>query len=362
MLRLRIPFTTTTFRQDLEFVKELAGRAAAFRAEFILTVNHAGLDAGGEVLGMLRRGGPPVASWFVDLHDLSVYRPVDPESRLAVFSWRPTAPAQLRAAGVPLAFYLPLAADPEAFTPGKPQDRLRFDAAFAGGTWTAKIGTNLGVGRYPRALLRIWRRLGSALERAPEADVRALLAQESAEALAAFDALDPPVARMFRRLADQAASRVRRLRAVERLLPFSPLVVGDRYWAKALARAGRPFTWMGRMRYERELPDLYRSTRICFNTNSLQSRQAVNQRAFDVPACGGFVLGERSAALDELFDPGAETACYESLDDIGPQTQRWLADQPGRVRIARAARARVLAQHTYEHRLVELVRRMRESF
>jgi spore maturation protein CgeB len=42
--------------------------------------------------------------------------------------------------------------------------------------------------------------------------------------------------------------------------------------------------------------------------------------------------------------------------------ERYLADEPLRKRIAQAARRRIVAEHTYEHRLTELCRTMRETF
>jgi spore maturation protein CgeB len=89
---------------------------------------------------------------------------------------------------------------------------------------------------------------------------------------------------------------------------------------------------------------------------------AVNQRVFDVPACGAFLLTDAQDQLADLLEPGREMAVYHDLNDIPGQISRWLGDASARRRMVRRARQRVLAEHTYEHRLARLLEIMREAF
>ena len=89
---------------------------------------------------------------------------------------------------------------------------------------------------------------------------------------------------------------------------------------------------------------------------------AVNQRVFDVPACGGFVLTDGQVQLAGLFEPGREVMQYADPEEIPGLVERLLADAPLRAKVTAAARRRILAEHTYEHRLRELCRVMRGSF
>ena len=69
-------------------------------------------------------------------------------------------------------------------------------------------------------------------------------------------------------------------------------------------------------------------------------------RVFDVLACGGFVLAERSPALAELFEIGAEVECYASADELEAKVAHYLAHPEAARAIAlprastRGARAR----------------------
>lgn len=363
MARLRISHAVFPFSQSPDFLKGLWERLAAFQPEFILTINHAGLDGEGKVLELLRRCRTPLASWFVDRHELYFRGHSNTDDLLAVFTWNPAALESLKQRGISRAIYLPLGTDPEVFTPGRAQSDMAM-VSFVGSSWTGKIAANLRAGKYPAGLLRCWRTLGQDLERAEAGqDVRhAWIACRCPGIEEDLSALDEMTATLYFRLIQLEASRIRRLRRVRQLLAFSPLVVGDTYWKRVLKRDGSAFAWLARLDYEKELPLLYRSSPALVDIPTLQSSAAVNQRAFDVPACGGFVVSESSPALDELFEPGLEAVSYQNDEDMLLQISRWLKDKQGRHRIMLAARKRILAQHTYEHRLIALIRRMHEAF
>jgi len=89
---------------------------------------------------------------------------------------------------------------------------------------------------------------------------------------------------------------------------------------------------------------------------------AVNQRVFDVPACGAFVLTDARRQLENLFEPGREMAVYETAEELVALTGRYLADAPARQALAQAGRRRVLAEHTYPRRLETLFAVMRRTF
>ncbi|WP_447977036.1 CgeB family protein [Candidatus Nitrospira bockiana] len=80
----------------------------------------------------------------------------------------------------------------------------------------------------------------------------------------------------------------------------------------------------------------------------------VNPRTFELAACGAFQLVDRRALLPELFTE-LEVATFEAPEHLGTAVARWLDDEPGRRRLTEAARRRVLAEHTYEHRLKALL-------
>jgi len=80
----------------------------------------------------------------------------------------------------------------------------------------------------------------------------------------------------------------------------------------------------------------------------------VNPRTFEIAACGAFQLVDRRSLLDELFaDDELET--FSSLPELREKIDHYMQDEPGRRRLADKGRQRVLAEHTYRHRMEELL-------
>ena len=89
---------------------------------------------------------------------------------------------------------------------------------------------------------------------------------------------------------------------------------------------------------------------------------AVNQRLFDVPAAGAFVLTDWREQTEKLFEPGKELVCYRESEEIPDLVRYFLAHPEERRRIVRAARTRVLAEHTWTHRVRSILTILRETY
>jgi spore maturation protein CgeB len=90
--------------------------------------------------------------------------------------------------------------------------------------------------------------------------------------------------------------------------------------------------------------------------------KAVNQRVFDVPACGGFLLTDEQESLEELFEIGREVVTFRHPEEIPELARFYLGHPADRDAVARRGRQRVLAEHTYRHRLSDLVQRMKATY
>ncbi len=80
----------------------------------------------------------------------------------------------------------------------------------------------------------------------------------------------------------------------------------------------------------------------------------VNPRTFELAACGAFQLVDDRSLLPELFAPD-EMIRFTRADDVPSLIAAWLHDPAGRQAVAEAARQRVLREHTYEHRMKDLL-------
>lgn len=80
----------------------------------------------------------------------------------------------------------------------------------------------------------------------------------------------------------------------------------------------------------------------------------VNPRTFELAACGAFQLVDERSLLRDFFTE-QEMVSFREFQDVPKLMTHWLGDQPARQAMARAARERVLAAHTYVHRMQDLL-------
>jgi spore maturation protein CgeB len=85
---------------------------------------------------------------------------------------------------------------------------------------------------------------------------------------------------------------------------------------------------------------------------------APNIRIFEAAACGTPIISEPWPGLDELFSPAAEVLVVRTASDV-VRILRELSEAK-RLKVAGAARARILAEHTSNHRAETLERYTRE--
>jgi hypothetical protein len=80
-------------------------------------------------------------------------------------------------------------------------------------------------------------------------------------------------------------------------------------------------------------------------------------RTFEIPACGAFMLAERTDEHLELFEEGKEMACFASPEELVEKVRYYLAHDEERQGITVSGYRRVTTEpHTYQDRLVDLLR------
>jgi spore maturation protein CgeB len=98
-------------------------------------------------------------------------------------------------------------------------------------------------------------------------------------------------------------------------------------------------------------PDFYASQRFTLNVTRADMRRAgwsPSVRLFEAAACAVPVISDHWAGIETFFRPGREILLQDT-------TQRLAAVTPDEARaIGERARARVLAEHTADHRVLEL--------
>ena len=93
---------------------------------------------------------------------------------------------------------------------------------------------------------------------------------------------------------------------------------------------------------------------LCFVRRA--NRDGHVMRSFEIPACGAFMLAERTAEHLAVFREDEEAAFFGSPQELVDKVRYYLAHDEARQRIAQAGYARVTTgRHTYCDRLRELV-------
>lgn len=100
---------------------------------------------------------------------------------------------------------------------------------------------------------------------------------------------------------------------------------------------------------------IYARHRISLNVHAQVVREGTNMRTFECAGYGIPQLVEHRPGLDALFEPGQELAVYEGPDGLTETLDRLLSAPAEAMALAAAARRRVLAEHTYGHRLAVLL-------
>jgi len=111
-----------------------------------------------------------------------------------------------------------------------------------------------------------------------------------------------------------------------------------------------------------EMVKIFNATKININLHSSTYHNGINPfgdfinpRTFEISACGAIQLVDRRAELETLFEAGEEIVLFENLEDLKRKITYYLENPGERERIAEKARQRVLREHTYEHRMGEML-------
>jgi len=107
---------------------------------------------------------------------------------------------------------------------------------------------------------------------------------------------------------------------------------------------------------EMDFPKVVNSSSISLNFFRKENRDTLNPRAFELPACGAFVLSQRSEELMEYFDEGREIVTFASREELQAKARYYLSHDREREKIAAAGLKKVIAGgHTILKRVKALL-------
>jgi spore maturation protein CgeB len=100
-----------------------------------------------------------------------------------------------------------------------------------------------------------------------------------------------------------------------------------------------------------KLSRAYGRCEVSLNVHARVVRMGTNQRSFEAAACGVPQVVERRPGIEEYFEPGEEMLLCHDPDEMVAQLRAALSDRAASAKMAERARRRVLAEHTFYHRI-----------
>ena len=340
------------FRRD--DIGQLLKTIAEFKPDFILGTNFAGMDPYGLLPRYFEDARIPYVSWFVDCpRTCLLFREVycSPYSVAAI--WDRAYEPYLRGRGFEHVLFLPLATDPAHFS-GECQETWARELAFVGNSMIdmAREARKSLQGWYPE----LYKLVEEGFETGRINRHDYVLGLDNVLPASMLENLEEVKINNIEFLIQFEGTARMRTTLIERMNPYGVEVRGDVHWLELTPRCG------GKISYASELARYYRETAINLNITNLQMATSVNQRVFDAPAAGGFLLTDRQSDLEILFDPESEIATYASWDELEEKVQYYGAHPAERRVLIQKAQQRILAEHTYVHRLRTLEAFLRERY
>lgn len=334
-------------------VASLFRAVAEFKPHFVLTSNYAGMDEGGLFARFFEDARIPYVSWFTDTPRMILYNRVVHCSPYSVAAtWERGYTEHLKEIGFEHVYFMPHATDPELFHRPALESHSR-ELAFVGESMIShaeeaweKLKEFPAVGDAVRGALDVGRMSREQFAKGVETIVDPWLLKRCS----------PRERRHLELCLVYEGTRRIRAALAKRLAPLGLEVYGDPAWKDIHERS---FDGVG---YFDALAPFYQSTAVNINSTSIQMASAVNQRVFDCPAAGGFIITDAQADLNDFFDPGTESVAYRTLDELEELVSRYRTDVHERKRIVAQAQARIAAQHTHAHRLKDLEGYLRDRF
>ncbi len=346
-----------------EFVELMTNTLVEFKPDVVLTVNHLGVDREGVLMSILNQLKVPLASWFVDNPHLilDAYSNLD-VGRTILFTWDADTVESLHDMGFEAVHHLPLGADPHRFRPEGREvpDELKARVSFVGNSMKKKTEMRFVAAQPSFLMVEAGFDIAEGFVESGDRTVREYMRRERPDVLSDMDRLPRERVLAYETYLTWLATCLYRRECIMRTMPFEPLIVGDKGW-KEIYKHVQGWRYHKELRYYDELPDFYLASDVNFNCTSKQMKGACNQRVFDVPCCGAFLLTDHRDQIEDLFEPGAEVVFYRTLDEIPELLEKYLHDAEARSKVAEAGRKRVLAEHTYDHRICTLLDKLNQT-
>lgn len=107
--------------------------------------------------------------------------------------------------------------------------------------------------------------------------------------------------------------------------------------------------------YAKEMPLIFKNSKINLNITSKTIETGIPQRVFDILACGGFCLTNYQPEVVACFADGRELVTYQSMEDLLAKTAYYLQHEEERWQIAERGQRKAREQFSLEKRVFDML-------
>lgn len=351
---VRVLYHRASFRGDISLLKMIATE----RPDCLFLVNKVAGEYGNpDTLNSLRF---PRMIWLID--DPGCFVGETFHQNDIVFTWDQAYEDVLQHQGAQSVDFFPYVAD---LDDAQPRYREEFASPVSYiGQVKAPRAEELGLGDEE---LDFTRRMGKLKAASPHRSYEDLVREHQGEA--GLNLLRSPtdeIPRFLRYAMYIVANACRRISVLEKAMPFGLKLYGNEDWLEVLGDHPLKHCYQGPADPENDVADIFLSSTINLNIHSLQALTSLNQRDFNCPLVGGFLITDWVDGAERFFEPETEMVFYHSLDELVAKIGFYLGSDGKRNAIMEAGRTRVMREHTYASRvpavLKTLADRIRERY
>ncbi|MCI0469550.1 MAG: glycosyltransferase [Nitrospirae bacterium] len=139
---------------------------------------------------------------------------------------------------------------------------------------------------------------------------------------------------------------------------FKMRLYGPKWFKHNLSNLSVLRSYNGNWLYGEKLIKQYNAAKIVLNINSWFTRKSygINQRVFDVPACGAFLLTDYVKELESFFKVGEDIETYNSVEELLDTIHFYLKNDDIREAIRRNGYERAMKLPTWRDRAREIAK------
>jgi spore maturation protein CgeB len=257
------------------------------------------------------------------------------------------------------AHFLPLASDPSIFFPREPAPAFKRRACFVGNSYNQQIFEfSKGYEAFIDSHVPFVSSLLMEFRKNPLIDLSEEVGEKIATAILPAGLTRQKAVFILKHLVSYFYRKKLIVSLCHLYADF--MVFGDQWWLVDLPKE-KVSTAVG---YYVNLSETYQQTKVNIDVNRVVIREGLTQRIFDCLASGAFILTNAKTILPELFvtEGGArEVVMFESETHLKELINFYATHDNERAAIVRRGRQRVLAEHTYDHRIQKIFRIVSEE-